>query len=37
MRPLVLLCEDYYQIALDEAHGFAYVAEFTGGHIQQGA
>jgi len=23
------------QIALDEAHGFAYVAEFTGGHIQQ--
>jgi hypothetical protein len=23
------------QIALDEAHGFAYVAEFTGGHIQR--
>jgi hypothetical protein len=23
------------QIALDEAHGVAYVAEFTGGHIQQ--
>ena len=23
------------QIALDEAHGFAYIAEFTGGHIQQ--
>ena len=23
------------EIALDEAHGFAYVAEFTGGHIQQ--
>lgn len=23
------------QIALDEAHGFAYVAEFTGGHIWQ--
>jgi hypothetical protein len=23
------------QVALDEAHGVAYVAEFTGGHIQQ--
>jgi hypothetical protein len=23
------------QIALDEAHGFAFVAEFTGGHIQR--
>lgn len=23
------------QVALDEAHGFAYVAEFTGGHIQR--
>jgi hypothetical protein len=23
------------QLALDEAHGVAYVAEFTGGHIQQ--
>jgi len=23
------------QIALDEAHGFAYVAEFTGGHLQR--
>jgi len=23
------------QVALDEAHGFAYVAEFTGGRIQQ--
>jgi DNA-binding beta-propeller fold protein YncE len=23
------------QIALDEAHGFAYVAEFTGGNIQR--
>jgi DNA-binding beta-propeller fold protein YncE len=23
------------QIALDEAHGYAYVAEFTGGHIQR--
>src|SRR5260370_4972819 len=24
------------QVALDEAHGVAYVAEFTGGHIWQG-
>ena len=23
------------QVALDEAHGFAYVCEFTGGHIQR--
>lgn len=23
------------QVGLDEAHGFAYVAEFTGGHIQR--
>lgn len=23
------------QVALDESHGYAYVAEFTGGHIQQ--
>jgi len=23
------------QVALDEAHGFAYVAEFTGGHIRR--
>jgi hypothetical protein len=23
------------QVALDETHGFAYVAEFTGGHIQR--
>jgi hypothetical protein len=23
------------QVALDEAHGYAYVCEFTGGHIQR--